>query len=159
MQIRSKFDASGCVFSFESFHLGGKIRKETFPCEKCQRTTMHTCHNVQTSRVPWAGLKEGSRIHARREGQNGGFLSLLYPKAVRRRHERLRIAGNATKTPAARQGLANITRQQCADRHHATRLLFRDAYRSDLRERYTETPARRTPRRRLRSRDQNNFGQ
>lgn len=35
------------------------------------------------------------------------------------------LADTAAKTPPGRQGLANITGQQCADRHHATRLLLR----------------------------------
>lgn len=37
------------------------------------------------------------------------------------------LADTAAKTPPGRQGLANITGQQCADRHHATRLLLRGA--------------------------------
>lgn len=56
-----------------------------------------------------------------------GFLFRLFKRRVVGSTGGCALADTAAKTPPGRQGLANITGQQCADRHHATRLLLRGA--------------------------------
>lgn len=105
--------------------------KDTFPRVKGDACVTE-CSSVIIPNVenhpPWVRLKKGSRIYAKilRPPENRGG-SLSCTRKVVGSTGGCALADTAAKTPPGRQGLANITGQQCADRHHATRLLFRGA--------------------------------